>query len=75
MHALCAIYGPIWKHADLIFGKKGLNVPTVKQFSENKFNIFWVLFMPFSFTSYLKVNIYRTRATITRSWLETALEY
>ena len=53
---LCAIYGPIWKHADFVFGKKSLN--TVKLFSENKVNDFRVLLMPFCFNSVLKVNIY-----------------
>ena len=55
---LFAICGPIWKHTDFVFGKKSLNVPTVKLFSKNKFNVFGVFWMPFCFNLKLNVNIY-----------------
>ena len=55
---LWTIYRPICKHAKTFFGKKVLNVTTVNVFSNKKFNVLWVFFMPFCVNLYLKVIIH-----------------
>ena len=57
-HAMCDLWSNLKTCRLCFLGKKSLNVPSVKLFSKNKFNVLGVFWCFFCFNFKIKVNIY-----------------